>query len=789
LADEFDPEALQREIEQKKAEAQAEVARKLAEIEEFKAKELERIATEAKEQKEKADVLIEQKQRELQQQMEAQLARFQRDAEDAMERDRDAARRRSAASAADEDAKIQLEQRLDRDRQTAEQKQKDEYDRLKAKLNRQKEEKMHAFEAKQRAEEADAQNRNLQIREAEEKRRKDVLQEELQQKKAALDSLVTEASKRFWRSGRIVRGRRLAAIPLVMKKLKLIYRARSRGINPAMIQQFQNVAQAVQQGGGDPSIANAMATMIITPPGASTGSIIAGGGVGGAGVAAFPSGQTFMAKLNDIERMLVQMKKKNIPDGQFNSSPPPYTDARERQLESKIVDGALVPLSLQRLSPPQFVLYRFGVYIIDLLCHALNEPTINLLVAQSLPAKSSSIYDDNAFKFSFDLEGSTRTIFIHVDRLDSVGELTLLLVHIFAHMRAREWSDSHPRFTEEFFASLRHVCAELFFARSRRGHLGLGSNAIANATANHDPLGVNGTPTSSLGTTTSSIGDGWGMGELRSLFGAVDELPFREDVVSEVLDLDIRRDGHDDFFSPDRLWSRLDGYKVFANSIDLRRRLRGMEDTITHSVARHGAAFRRQYASSYSGEEQQRIDERWERKMRGDGDAKRDHRQTVRAKLDEWAELCDRLHAQLFTIATQCNGLHELLQRTGDDGRVINSNQTPIPPAELAAKRLKLKRMRANRDALQSRIGELERKSAEVARAVGVDDPLASTHSTTTTAAIPSASSASTPSGSHRPSIGGIVPSSLTSSGNGNALLGIVGANATGSFRSTTSAR
>ena len=40
------------------------------------------------------------------------------------------------------------------------------------------------------------------------------------------------------------------------------------------------------------------------------------------------------------------------------------------------------------------------------------------------------------------------------------------MTHIVAHVRSNEWADTHPRFLEQLYLAMQHLCAELFFSRT-----------------------------------------------------------------------------------------------------------------------------------------------------------------------------------------------------------------------------------------------------------------------------------------------------------------------------------
>jgi hypothetical protein len=219
-----------------------------------------------------------------------------------------------------------------------------------------------------------------------------------------------------------------------------------------------------------------------------------------------------------------------------------HRDAHDSEL--KCEGSKPQPCSLNDLNVREFVLYRFGATIMDLLTGSDSSPRVNLLLAKMLPAKALlSDFDQNAYRNSYHFDAASRTLYVRVERTADAGDFTLVLIHAMAHVQANEWADTHPKFIREFYKNLRVCCGELFFAR----------------------------------------GGGSSPNEVREMFGLVSQLPdkdaqvgAKEQVVDEFLRLQHGKHEND---IDSNLEDRLQKYKIFAYSGELREHLQTLEHT------------------------------------------------------------------------------------------------------------------------------------------------------------------------------------------------------------------
>ena len=388
------------------------------------------------------------------------------------------------------------------------------------------------------------------------------------------DALFKEGVGRFiffgnWRSR--VRARVLDAgerfrkcLDVAMERRRKVhgigYKPAARSLNPTLVNRLPTMA--------GPGSAFYGAAALNAGPDMSS---VAGLGGGGSAEGGASNPQPFFERLSKIETILsamLQAEGVNMEDvarrtllGEIvdPTSPgeAPFLDDREKTLKSDGKEPVVCELS--ELSAKTFVVYRFGRFVVDLLCRGSQEPAVSVLLAKQLPPKPSLFPSSHSFPHSYSYDTTSRTLCIRQERTEEVGEFCLVVMHAFAHIRAlakAQWDDSHAGFKKEFFSALRLVCGELFFARSKPGKLAL--------TAAEDVNGAGG---------VSSVA------ELRQMFGVIGaaNLEGREDLLADYMDLQPAGAGSDDFTSGDQLLLRLENYKLFVNSSQLRQQLNSIE--------------------------------------------------------------------------------------------------------------------------------------------------------------------------------------------------------------------
>jgi hypothetical protein len=141
-----------------------------------------------------------------------------------------------------------------------------------------------------------------------------------------------------------------------------------------------------------------------------------------------------------------------------------YLDERDQRWSG---DKELVPLGLGELSAKEFISYRFGCFVAELLSTTCRFPTVSLLVASKIPSNDG--WRGNAYQNSFSWDAKSGIVFIRRQRLETAGELAVALVHVLAHVHSGSMAnDSDPKFMREFHRALRVLCDEIFFLRAKR---------------------------------------------------------------------------------------------------------------------------------------------------------------------------------------------------------------------------------------------------------------------------------------------------------------------------------
>lgn len=124
----------------------------------------------------------------------------------------------------------------------------------------------------------------------------------------------------------------------------------------------------------------------------------------------------------------------------------PYIDIKDAQW---LCRGDLVPVDINELSPPNFVVYRFGVFITQMLHKVMDTPEVTLLLASNLPPNN---YERNAFRNSFFYEHARRVLFVRQERMESVGDFLVVIMHCLSHIKIDDLvDDQNPLFLREFY--------------------------------------------------------------------------------------------------------------------------------------------------------------------------------------------------------------------------------------------------------------------------------------------------------------------------------------------------
>ncbi|RMB91997.1 hypothetical protein DUI87_31526 [Hirundo rustica rustica] len=131
--------------------------------------------------------------------------------------------------------------------------------------------------------------------------------------------------------------------------------------------------------------------------------------------------------------------------------------------EMSAQEGELTAVDPAALSPREFVVFHYGLSVLQFLTFHIKAPEITLGVASSLPQSPAP---GNAFRNSFFYQNSKKKLFILRDCLGSGGGFLLVLVHCLAHITAGDLShDSSPLFLSLFHQALKACLSEMFCLR------------------------------------------------------------------------------------------------------------------------------------------------------------------------------------------------------------------------------------------------------------------------------------------------------------------------------------
>ena len=101
-------------------------------------------------------------------------------------------------------------------------------------------------------------------------------------------------------------------------------------------------------------------------------------------------------------------------------------------------DKSFEPADLNKLSSRNFVIYKFGCFVADLVSTHCTHSPVTLLLADKIPPNPQLAH--NAYRNSFKYDAGNRLLYMRTDRLDNVGQFLLVLVHTMAHIKAGKYS-------------------------------------------------------------------------------------------------------------------------------------------------------------------------------------------------------------------------------------------------------------------------------------------------------------------------------------------------------------
>jgi len=216
-----------------------------------------------------------------------------------------------------------------------------------------------------------------------------------------------------------------------------------------------------------------------------------------------------------------------------------------------LYDTEFHPVDLNSIPVRTFVVYKFGVFIIDLLCQNRRCQPVHLLLADKIPPNKS--YVRNAYRNSFKFDSHNHILYMRLCRLDNVGEFVVVLVHTLAHIKIDSLADDmDPHFIKEFYRSLSICCSDFFFSRHN-------SDSALAATSDEPLLNV-----------------------LEEIFERVYTVTEKSDTLDDIVDTRILMDATNDGteFSHDNVMARLEDYRDIMQLSKLRDYLGEVEENI-----------------------------------------------------------------------------------------------------------------------------------------------------------------------------------------------------------------
>ena len=108
-----------------------------------------------------------------------------------------------------------------------------------------------------------------------------------------------------------------------------------------------------------------------------------------------------------------------------------YIDQRDAGWTS---DSDLTPVDLNKVSSRTFVIYKFSCFVVDLLVSHCGHSPVTVLLADKIPPNTQLTH--NAYRNSFYYDANNRLLYLRAERLDSVGQSVLVLLHTMAHIKA-----------------------------------------------------------------------------------------------------------------------------------------------------------------------------------------------------------------------------------------------------------------------------------------------------------------------------------------------------------------
>ncbi|KAH3750553.1 hypothetical protein DPMN_185080 [Dreissena polymorpha] len=254
-------------------------------------------------------------------------------------------------------------------------------------------------------------------------------------------------------------------------------------------------------------------------------------------------------QINDLADMLEKSEatmeepvRPHVKGGDYTT---PYIDVKDAQWTCR---GDLSPVDIGQISSSQFVVYRFGVFVIKLLHEQIGTPETTLLLASNLPPNN---YERNAFRNSIYYEHARNILFVRKERIDSIGEFVVLILHSMAHVKCGEMTDDgNAQFLRVFYKCLKVVCQDMFFSRTK-----------STPTTRHVTEQVTGQQSTNGRPALE-----------QALAPLTKKMEDRTNTVGELVDMKVETPGRAEF-SPQQINRRMYGYENMSSTARLRQYL------------------------------------------------------------------------------------------------------------------------------------------------------------------------------------------------------------------------
>jgi len=378
-----------------------------------------------------------------------------------------------------------------------------------------------------------------------------------------------------------------------------------------------------------------------------------------------------------------------LDDGIVKVRPEPFISSDEDSFKTDKVGKDPTPLPLKELDSKEFVLLRFGQFVVDSLCVALRETPLKIEISASIPAKNKPhLFTENAYRNSFHYDSARRYIFVRRQRVQSVGPFITLLTHVVAHIKSNEWADTHPRFLEQLFAAMQHLCAELFFSRTLPASgISIGSSSAISPAGNRTALIKPGSGTGSLDQLKKTFDSA------SSATTNVTSTKIYNEAIENFIDLNQAGSKHERQFASDMLFSRLSTYSSFNSSKELQRFLLNLEAELDSQLENRGLPI-------LDGDQPGSVARAVQEEVQSRNEAER----FEYAALQNYS---DQIEEQLFAVVESMMKISSSVAKTPEALRSVQ---------QIDLDNSKLRALQRERDSLTSRLIDVEdrlRKNAE----------------------------------------------------------------------------